>query len=527
MAASMELWPSDRRRNNTLYCYGNDWNMLKIGLYSDKNASSNSGGKYKIKLPKSFTEPAILEVTLPRAVEFLGASLSDMNHVSKEFETVDITENNRQYRQIRIVLDNNRLNERMKDAFYDIFVWYMPPEYLDDKVGWTFTYGGKQLASSSNRFRTAGVVREGQKLPHRFVFYPYGPSSIVPNEDFDKVSDFYKRFGIHGIVLSWSFGLPQSEERLRKMLEAHHRQGIKNIANMDTLCRKYGRGLDTAGSHNIKDDKGLVNAMDQACQGIESKEARREWKDASRYFDMALYDWEPEGPQTWPGYDDSACIAAFSQAQGLNDPISPELIKTKYRQAYARFRMEQTVRPLYSLRKTINAGKPMPLIIEQGDGSARNIDYAIYARGFDILRPMIYKPSPLAYARDVLEMLDGTSISGKKFMPDLTIGWPSGGSLRESPEEFLLDTMISAAAGLGGIGHWPEMYRTDAALFGIHEGLARIALVEDFYFDGQPVDTVSVRGLSYREKTIDLGSRKLTFHAPDWRPVLLSFVHRL
>ncbi len=527
IAASVELWPADRRRNNTLYCYGNEWNMFKISLYSDKTSSSNSNGKYKIELPKSFTESTILEVQLPRVVEFLGASLSEMNRVNKEFETVDITENGKEYKRIRIPLDSKKLNERMRDTYYDVFVWYKPPESLDDQVSWTLTYDGKVLASSSNRFRTAGVIRDGRKLPRRFVFYPYGSYSVVPDGNFEKLSGFYKRFGMTGIVSVWSCGLPQREVRLRKMLETNHRYGIKNIANMDTFCGKYSKSLDTANSYNVKNDQGLVGTMDNACKGIESEAAKKEWKEACRYFDMALYDWEPAGPHTWPGYDDAATLSAFARDKAIDHPVTSELAKTKYRRAYARYRMEQTARPLYSLKKTITAVKPMPLMVEQGDGFSRNIDYEVYGNDFEILRPMIYKPSPLAYARDVMEMLNSTSIPAKKFIPDLTIGWPSGGSLRESPEEFLLDTMVSAAAGLGGIGHWPEIYRTDGALFGIHEGLARIALVEDFYFDGTPINTISVTGISFQEKTIDLGSKMLTLYAPDWRPVLFSFVHKL
>jgi hypothetical protein len=530
-ATSVELWPSDRRRNNTLYCYGNDWNMFYIRFYSDKWLSPIiNRDKYKKELPNVFSKDTLVIVTLPRATDFLGVFVhteSGMSPVHKELKTELFSENGKNYSRLYIPLDTRLLNMRLHSYYYDIYVWYEAPEFLDDTIRWTLVYDGETLAEAQSRLRTAGVVQKDRKFPKRFHFHPYDAYTCVPDDNFDRIADFYKRFGIDGILSFWSYGLSGTKEMYHKMLQTHQRFGIRNIAKMNPFCDKYTQNLATAHPKMTDPNPGLVAAMDNACKGIESDEAKQEWKDASRYFDMALYDWEPEGPQTWPGYEDTACIAAFSRTQGLDTPIAPELIKTKYRQAYARFRMEQTARPLYSLQKTINTIKPIPLIIEQGDGSARNIDYNVYGNDFDILRPMTYKTSPQAYARDVLEMLDNTSIPSKKFMPDLTIGWNHVGPFRESPEEFLLDTMMSAAAGLGGIGHWPEMYQTDGALFGIHEGLARIALVEDFYFEGQPVDTVSVSGIPYREKTIDLGSRKLTFYAPDWRPVLLSFVHRL
>jgi hypothetical protein len=66
----------------------------------------------------------------------------------------------------------------------------------------------------------------------------------------------------------------------------------------------------------------------------------------------------------------------------------------------------------------------------------------------------------------------------------------------------------------------------DGAWFGIHEGLTQIALVEDFYLNGKAVNTITSKGLAYREDTIDLGGgRKMMLPTPDWREPLVSFVH--
>lgn len=529
-AASVELWPSDRRRNNTQYCYGNDWNMLRFSLYSDLGGgSTNSNGKYKIGLPKTLTEETVLEVTLPKEVEFLGVLRHGDKHVEKNYETQRLSEDGREYTRIRIPLDNERISDYMKSrgGFYEIHVWYKPPEKLDDMLRWKLTYGGNELASSAVRLRTAGVVKKGRKFPERFRFYTFEYSKLVPDDNYDNVAEFHKRLGVTGIKNPWSLPLLQSDERYRKMLEANRRHGLKNIARMFRFCRKHGQGFAEGSPQRIKNTLGLTKAKDIACAGIESEAAKKDWKQASPYFDMVYYDWEPLGPREWPGYDEPATIAAFAKAKGITESLTPDLVKTKYRKEYARYRMEQTARSLRSLKKTINAVKPMPIFIAQGDGLSQHIDYDVYENDCDYLVPMIYKPSPLSYARDVTEMMKSTSVPSKKFTPYTTIGWPFAGPQRESPEEFLLDVTVSAAAGCGGISHWPELYRTDAALLGIHEGLTRVALVEDFYFDGKPVENISIQGIPYRETKIKAGDKIIELFAPDWRPVLLSFVHEL
>ena len=62
-AASMEIWPSERRASNTFFCYGNDWNSMLIAIYPEDH------GKHRLELPEQFTEPTVLTVTLPAAVE--------------------------------------------------------------------------------------------------------------------------------------------------------------------------------------------------------------------------------------------------------------------------------------------------------------------------------------------------------------------------------------------------------------------------------------------------------------------------
>ncbi|MBN1553344.1 MAG: hypothetical protein JXA11_01255 [Phycisphaerae bacterium] len=527
-AASVELWPAERRQNQTQYCYGGDWNTLNIILFSDQGGGAMKNGKYKFDPPKSFTEETVLEITLLESVEFLGAYRMGDKKAGKEYETVVVTKDGRKYTKYRVPLDNSLLNQRIQNEYYEMFFWYKPPVELDDTLRWTLTYGQEVLVDSTLRLRTAGVVEPGRAMPNRFGFYPYGPGGLgsIPEDNYDKLADLFKRLGVTGFETHWGSGLPREDGHPHPMVRANRRHGIKNIANMAYFCRDFGKGYSMASKGKDSKTIGLVEMMDIACEGLESEEAKRAWAKAAPNFDIALYDWEPQGPREWPGYDEPASIAAFAKARGIKEPLTPELVKSKYRKDYVRFRMEQTARPVYSLQKTINAVKPIPLQVEQGDGLSVQIDYDVYGNDFPALRPMTYKSTPLAYARDILEMKRTTKVPMIKFMPDITLGWPAVGPFRESPEELLLDVIVSAAGGCGNIAFWPGPHRCDAIWYGIHEGLTRVAMVEDFYFDGKPVDTISMKGIPYRVEKIDIGNKVIELHGPDFRPVLITFAHQ-
>ncbi|MFH0921615.1 MAG: hypothetical protein V1913_14785, partial [Fibrobacterota bacterium] len=224
-AASVELWPSERRSNNTLFCYGNDWNAILISLYARDN------GKHKIELPKRFLEPTVMEVSLPCAVEFLGATVAGQPGVNGNFAVTNLTQNGKAYRCIRIPLVNDRLAQRLikSQSDYGIVIWIKPPERLVDTIAWELRYGEKTMAKGSSRLVTAGVVAAGRKLPKRFGFYPYGIYGTVPENDYDRMADFYRRLGISGMEANWIGGLSNSPA-MHKVLEANRRHGVKNIA---------------------------------------------------------------------------------------------------------------------------------------------------------------------------------------------------------------------------------------------------------------------------------------------------------
>jgi hypothetical protein len=520
-AASMEIWPSERRANNTYYCYGNDWNSMLIAIYPE------DFGKQRLQLPEQFAEPTVLTLTLPAAVKFLGANLMHVPGVSPDFPSEAVTKDGKAYQRIRMTLPSEGLTARLLKGkwYYHVFVWFRAPEKLDDAVSYELHYGEKQLAAGGSRLLTAGVVADKQVLPKRFGFYPYGIHTTLPNQDYDYMAGFLRRFGVSGIESHWPYGLPADEPTAYHLTyEANRRAGVKNIANMSLFASKYG-GAYGGTREQVMKKGGLVVAMDESVAGLTSAAARADWQAAHRYFDLALWDWEPTGPHIWPGYDDPATIAAFAKAQNLPETLTAEQVQKDHREAYSRFRMEQIARPLYAMRQTIDAVKPIPLRIEQGSGATSHVTYDVYGHDFPALSPMIYQPSPLGYARNMMEMLANTKVPASKFWPDLTIGWPIVPVHRHTPEEYLLDTLVTVAAGCGSVSHWPGIHYSDATWFGIHEGLRRIAPVEEFYLDGQPAAGVTLAGVPYREEKIALGNRTLDHFAPDWRASLITFAH--
>ncbi|MFA5646468.1 MAG: hypothetical protein WDA18_08995 [Candidatus Ratteibacteria bacterium] len=530
-AASIEIWPAERRANNTLFCYSNDWNSMLISLYHNNYAK----GKHHIDVPETLAEPVVLSVTLPEVLEFLGVYAYGFKGIKKDFDKQIINIANKKYQKIHIPLNNEELTYQIikNIRHYRVYVWYKAPETIDDRVSYQLHYGNNLLASGESRLLTAGKVLGDKPKPKHFAFYPSGSTSFyptIPEDNYERMAEFYKRFGINGLTIPSPLRYSElSAPRLAlylKMLEANRSYGIKNIASLYYLSLKYG-GKFEARNDAIMNRGGLVKSMNESCVGLESEKARADWESVHHLFDMILWNWEPTGPLGWPGYEDKDTIDFFAKQEGI-EGLTQEFLTTKYRDAYLKFRMHQIARPLFSIKKTIDSVKPMPFIVEQGSGSTSQITYDIYGNAdeIDILRPMVYQATPVNYARNLLEMLANTTVPAKKFAPDTTIGWHNARPFRETPQSLLMDTIITAASGCGGLSHWPELMLTDASLIGVHKGLTQIALVEEFYFDGKSVGNIEVKGLPYQEQEIDLGHRKLNIQSPDWRTSVISFTHK-
>lgn len=162
---SVEIWPSERRSNDTLYCYGGDWNAMLIVIYAQDY------GKHKIDLPKTLSEPMSLSVALPGEIRFLGAHVYGHKPVgvSTDFQTRAIRRDGTDCRQLTIPLVNEVLTQRViqKPYYYRVHVWYQPPDKLDSRVTYELRYGDGVLASGGSRLLTAGVVKAGRKMPAR------------------------------------------------------------------------------------------------------------------------------------------------------------------------------------------------------------------------------------------------------------------------------------------------------------------------------------------------------------------------
>ncbi|MFW6438252.1 MAG: hypothetical protein ACOCZ7_04480, partial [Armatimonadota bacterium] len=102
-AASMEIWPSERRANNTFFCYGDDWTWMLLSIYPE------DWGKHRLELPEEFVEPTVLTVTLPESVQFLGAEIMRGGAVETGFESERVEDEGRRYQRIEIPLPNETL----------------------------------------------------------------------------------------------------------------------------------------------------------------------------------------------------------------------------------------------------------------------------------------------------------------------------------------------------------------------------------------------------------------------------------
>ncbi len=168
----------------------------------------------------------------------------------------------------------------------------------------------------------------------------------------------------------------------------------------------------------------------------------------------------------------------------------------------------------------------MELAIEQGSGVNPHIDYKAYDKAVRWHGPMIYTSSPVDYYQRVLAVTK--YIDPKKTMPVNSAGWTFAAATRQSPQDMVMDTVGTAAAGCGGISHWPGMMWTDEGEFyGFYKGLTIVAQGEDFYFDGKPSNEFKVKGLPFKSKKINLGFKVLDISQPDWKTALFFHQHKL
>jgi len=517
-AVTVELWPAERRANNTAYLIGNEQNHLLF------NISSKSVGGHKISFPEPMNKKATLVIDLPEELKFLGAMVFGNKEFCSDITVSKTSHDGKSFARYEIPLDSTLIHKRTVAANWDYYItaWVASPIRFDGRIYWELKYADDVLASASSRAVTAGVINPELKLPKRFeLSIAAGLIDKVPDNDFTHFADFCRRLGINSAYHNYNKELsPESKSYFTALRKA----GIKNIANRGG---SYGQYICNGFSQkDTMRSGGLETASAKAASMINSQMEKDLFRAVAEYFDEYNIDYEPAGPANWNGYDDKTTIEAFAKKYNISESLTPEILKSKYREQYARYRMELLSRPIFALKEMIDSVKSMPLTVEQGDGVNAHIDYKIYDKVVRLHDPMIYTSSPVNYYQRILAM--ASYLDPKKIMPDISLGWNTAGICRQAPEGLVMDTVTTAAAGCGGIRHWPGMLWLDmGGLWGFYRGMTIVAHGEDFYFDGSPVNSITAKGISFKSKKINLGSKTLDISEPDWSNTLFHHVHKL
>ena len=512
-SGTFELWPAEQRANNTAYLIGNEQNHL-LFVKSDR-----STGGHKIIFPEKMEKENLmfLVVDLPEDLRLLCVYAGEDKKTCTD--KVNVIHDGKPFIRYEIPL-NNALAKNKEDYF--IAVWVKPSVDFIGEIYWELKYDDNILASASSHLITVGVIDSSLKLPKRFELSFFGLINKVPDDDFQRFSDFCRRLGIVSALNYYSGELsPEKKSYYTELRKA----GIKNIAvrsgEFMYLIRGFSKQKETM------DVGGLEAASAKLASMIDSQAERNLFEKAAEYFDEYDYDYEPTGPRQWDGYDDNATIEAFARNFDIKEPLTPELLKGKYREQYIKYRMELLCRPIFALKNMIDSVKPVPLHVDQGDGLNAHIDYKLYDSAVRWHRPMIYTTSPTSYYQRMLAITG--YLDSKKVMPNVSIGYHFSGIIRQSPEGLVMDTVATAAAGCGGISHWPDMFRgsDQGGFWGFYRGMTIVAHGEDFYFDGKSVNIFAITGIPFKPKKINLGVKTIDISEPDWNTTLFYHLHSL
>lgn len=523
-AVTVELWPAERRSNNTVYLIGSEQNHLLFNISNRTNK-----GTHKIKFPDAIVKPVMLTVDLPGEIAFLGAQIFRNKSFSSDIKKASIKHDGVTYNRYIIPLNREknrsfRLKTRVIKHSYNYYInlWVKSPAEFTGKVYWKLKYGDEILAEASSNLKSVGTIDPKLKLPKRFRWHvSAGLLYTVPDNDYKRFADFCRRMGINSASIGY-YG-PISAGR-KAAYDALRQAGVRNIANRGGSFGKYLSGGFRQKSTMA--NGGLEAATAKAAKQINSEYERNLFKKVAENFDGFNFDYEPASPQGWPGWDDTNTIAAFAKKLGLKTIPAPKELKGKYRKAYTAYRMELLSRPIFAVEKMLAAVKPMELAIEQGSGVNPHLDYKAYDKAVRWHCPMIYTSSPVDYYQRVLALTK--YIEPRKIMPVTSSGWAFAAATRQSPQDMVMDTVGTAAAGCGGISHWPGLMWTDEGEFyGFYKGLTIVAQGEDFYFDGQASNEFKVKGMPFENKKINLGFKVLDLSQPDWKTTLFFHEHKL
>lgn len=515
-AASIEIWPADRRENKEVLCIAGEANHIAFQI----NASNN-GQRFKYK-PKTFVPSTKLVFDLPKTLPYLGTiDFRKSEHYAKEEPTEEIHYKGKVLIRHTIPLDAKILDERLIKHrwYYNVFVWIHPPKHTRAEMRWRLVHDGKELASGINTIRTVGAIDANRPLPKNFFLYLWYPNQNLPIDQIASQISFYKRLGITHFNLQYT-GEGYSPTRI-EWAKKLRKAGIKIMAER---FGGLGNSLVKPGGYK---DKGLVWGSRELCERLQNQK-KKEFSKVAKYCDGYQWDFEPHGPGAIPGYDDKATLAAFATQKSIKDGLNKEIVKRKYKQEYYDFRMTLLCDPIRALSKMIRSFNPkFKIMLCQGSGlpigpllDPRNYDAAV-----DYHLPMLY----IKDAKKFHDKVAGLAkyLNSRKLIPVDTMGWSFGDLTRLYPEGLRMDYVAAASCGCAGLAHWPGLARMDeGAMYGFYLGGVAVAPVEEIYQKGELIKYVEVQPLPFIQKKVTVGKRVLDMSQPVWKSYLVSKVHR-
>lgn len=519
---NFEIWPGSRRVNNTVYLIGNEYNHIFFNL----SASKRNLGKYKLQLPIILKKPVTLILDYPEIVKYKGTAGQDHQLLEETLTTVKHDGKSYNRHIIRLKQDGRQgLDFRLikNDYDYRLFSYLIAPAKLNGKIYWQLKYGDEILLEESSHLITVGTIDPNAKLPKRFT-YGFSGGGVLwsfPDGKYNMLADLYRRLGVTSTDIGYYINYTEISERKKAFCDAFHDAGLSiNVIRGGSFTKYRRSNPDKYG------EKGLVWGVHKEAELCNQEKERAAFALIAPYADGYTFDYEPIGPQRIPGYDDKPTIAAFAKKYGIKEKLTERLLKGKYREKYFRYRQELLTEPIKAVRNMVDTVKKVPIYLEQGSGIGANVDYKLYDKYVDFHCPMIYTSSMIDYYTKILAM--AKYIDHKKLVPDTTYGYTFSHVTRQTPGDVTLDIVAAAAAGASGQRVWPGLPTIDEGLlWGACEGLKMVAVAEDFYFDGKDSNEIAVKGLTYKDKVIKVGSKTLKLSFPDWPANLRYRIHKL
>jgi hypothetical protein len=518
LAASAEVYPAERRPDNTVYAIAGENNYVLVSLYAENQ------GKHSLpEISADTKDEFMLTVETPASVEYVGVFDFQGKNAPRQFvavgESADVTRAGIAYKTRKIKLNRELLMERIVKGkyYYRIYVWFKPPQGAGGTFNWSLDLGETNLAQASNPLHVLPPIDAAKKLPKDFIVYMWSANSNVPDEYATHEAGFYRRLGVTHIGIQFWPGTTDEnwKSNYRSVWATTMRKaGLKVIAERGGNYEKEIHGIRPDGYKDI----GLAAGSTQACEQLQSEQNAKEYAVVAPYVDGLLWDYEPHGPGKHPGYDDVKTIAAFAKDKGIAEELTPEVLKTKYEKEYYDYRMNLMCDPIRALGKMVRGVKSdSKFYVCQGSSLPVGIllEWKNYDQDVDLHMPMLYP----AYAQIYHEQVDAVAeyIGCKKLLPIGSIGWRQGG-VRPHPNRIFMEYLSSAVCGTVGYAHWPDISQMDGAvLHGIWRAGTVLAPVEKFFSNGKRFTQFSAVPIPYVERTLQVGARAVDLSQPYWK----------